>query len=96
MATKVVDPSVFTIHLVSWHKTCGEVPGKRYYFSPEGDGYQTVELTPANEISCRCAAYDRRYKTGEGDVCRHVQEALDFMDTVGFKAMRQSPMASRK
>ncbi|MGE0569715.1 MAG: hypothetical protein AB7H85_16495 [Dehalococcoidia bacterium] len=76
-----------TIRLRSWNELYG-LADKRYYHALDGDGktYRTVEITRDRRVACRCGSFQTNLRLGLGP-CVHIDEALDFLDAVGWQRM---------
>lgn len=74
-----------TYKLRSWNELYS-VQTKRYYHIPEGAGIRSVEIAADLRVACRCGAYQRNLSRGLGP-CEHIAEALDYLDSVGFRRL---------
>lgn len=64
-----------------------EVHSRRFFYAVDAKRTWKVEVAPDMRITCWCGDFWKRYQTGDGELCDHVQEALDLVDAVGFRGL---------
>lgn len=86
---EVVPGSIADYQTFKLVATLRQVPdvSKRFYHVPTARRMWTVEIAKDLRITCTCVPFQTRYQTGEGEVCEHAQEAIDFIDEVGFNRL---------